>query len=151
MPRLGKNLNPRRANVGPLRGESVTLPWWLSAGVALGAVLMATGGVIALLRPIMLVSPHDQITSAVKTYAGYFAVRNLAIALLILIAMFSQARQVLATLLLVAAFIQVLDVVMDCVEGRWVLVPGVLILSLVFFAASARLSGYPIWRIQAWK
>jgi hypothetical protein len=140
MPQLEKNLS-----------ASATLTWWLNAGVAVGAVLMATGGVIALVRPIMLVSRQAQITSAVKIYAGYFAVRNLAIALLIIIAMLLQARQILATLLLVAAFIQVLDAVMDCIEGRWVLVPGVLILSLIFFAASARLSGYPFWRIQAWK
>jgi hypothetical protein len=123
----------------------------LSAAVALGAILMATGGVIALVRPAMLLSPQDQITGAVTIYAGYFGVRNLAIALLILIAMLLQARQILATLLLVAACIQLLDVVMDCVEGRWVLVQGVLIFSLVFFAASARLSGHPFWSIQAWK
>ncbi len=41
---------------------------------------MAAGGVIALVNPAMLASPHDQINGAIHIYAGYLASRNLCIA-----------------------------------------------------------------------
>jgi uncharacterized membrane protein len=53
-------------------------------------------------------------------------------------------------LILLTAFIQLLDAAVDCMEGRWIIVPGVLIFGLLFFFASARLSGHPFWRKEAW-
>jgi hypothetical protein len=47
--------------------------------------------------------------------------------------------------------IQLLDIGMDFAEGRWAVVPGVVILGALFFAASARISGYPFWKAEAWK
>ena len=98
-----------------------------------------------------LVSPHDEINGAVHIYAGYLASRNLGLAILLLAAMSLRARGTLNTLMLLTAFIQVLDAGIDCVEGRWAVVPGVVVLGLLFFAGSAWLSGYPFWRIEAWR
>ena len=135
----------------PSLGGNPALPWWLRTIVVLGALLMATGAFIALLHPVLLVSPHDEINGAVNIYAGYLASRNLALAILLLAAMSLRARGTLNTLMLLTALIQVLDAGIDCVERRWAVVPGVVVLGLLFSAGSAWLSGYPFWRIEAWK
>ena len=126
-------------------------PLWVRAVVVLGAVLMATGAVLALVRPQMLVSPHDEINGAVRIYAGYLTSRNLTIALMLLAALALRTRNMLNSLILLTGFVQALDAVVDIAEGRWVIVPGVAVLAVLFFLAAARLSGYPFWRVEAWR
>jgi hypothetical protein len=125
-------------------------PWWLQAIVLLGALLMAAGALIALLNPSMLVSPHDEINAAVHVYAGYLFSRNAALATLLVISMIVRARGILNILVLLTASIQLLDAGVDCMEGRWVIVPGVVVFGLLFLLASARLAGHPFWRKEAW-
>src|ERR1700692_4286307 len=84
-----------------------TFPWWLNTIVVLGAVLMIMGGLMALLQPSRLVSPHDDITGAVRVYAGYFAARALVLAIFLLLALILRARGMLNTLMLLAAFVQI--------------------------------------------
>ena len=127
------------------------IPWWVRVAVILGALLIAMGAVIALVHPIMLVSPHDEINGAVRIYAGYLASRNIALALTLVVLLTLGARRALANLMALVAFIQVLDACMDCLEGRWNIVPGVLIFGLIFFIGAARLCGYPFWRAEAWR
>jgi hypothetical protein len=138
------------ANSQPVRRPSAALDWWLQTIVLLGALLMVAGALIALLNPAVLVSPRDDINAAVHIYAGYLFSRNLALAILLVASMSFRARGTLNTLILLTAFIQLLDVVVDCVEGRWAIVPGVLIFGLLFLLASRRLSGHPFWRKDAW-
>lgn len=111
---------------------------------------MSAGALIALLNPAMLVSPRDEINAAVHIYAGYLFSRNAALAILLLASMIFRAKGTLNTLILLTAFVQLLDAVVDCMEGRWVIVPGVLIFGLLFLLASARLAGHPFWRKEAW-
>ena len=125
------------------------LPWWLTATVVLGALLMGAGGVIALLKPAMLVSPADQINGAARVYAGYLVSRNLALAMMLLIALLMSARRMLSGLMVLTAIIQLLDAGVDAIEGRWAIVPGVLVFGIVFFIGASRLSGGSIWK--AWK
>ena len=115
-----------------------------------GAVLIAAGALIALLNPAMLVSPHEEINAAVRIYAGYLFSRNAAQAILLVVSMIVRASGTLNTLILRTAFIQLLDAVMDCMEGPWGIVSGVLIFGLLFLLAAARLSGHPFWRKEAW-
>jgi hypothetical protein len=98
----------------------------------------------------MLVGSRDEISGAVKIYAGYFASRNLALAILLLVAMSLRARQVLSGLLLFASLIQMVDAVMDGMEHRWAVAPGVVVLGLLFAFAASRISGSPFWRAEAW-
>jgi hypothetical protein len=128
---------------------TTAFPWWLQTIVLLGALVMGTGALIALLSPAMLVSPHDEINAAVHVYAGYLFSRNAALAILLVGSLIFRAKGTLNTLILLTAFVQFLDVAVDCMEGRWVIVPGVLIFGLLFLLASARLSGHPFWRKQA--
>jgi hypothetical protein len=57
---------------------------------------------------------------------------------MLLAALTLRARGMLNNLLLLTAVIQVFDALIDCVEGRWAVVPGVILLALAFFWAAAR-------------
>jgi hypothetical protein len=127
------------------------LPLWLSVVVMIGALLMAAGGVIALIRPAMLVSPGAEIGNAAHVYAGYLVSRNLALAIMLLVALKMRSPALLSGLMLLTAFIQLIDAGMDSLEGRWTLVPGVLIYGIVFLFGAARLSGQPFWKASAWR
>ena len=135
--------------VAPKTAPAITS--WLWIVVLLGALLLGAGGVIALVRPAMLVSPRDEINAAVHIYAGYLAARNLALALLLLVALSLRARAALSTLMLLVACIQFLDAIIDVQEGRWIIIPGVVVLGLLFLIGSCRMAGHPFWRIAAWK
>jgi hypothetical protein len=125
--------------------------WWLQTAVVVGALLMGSGGAIALFHPAMLAPPGNEINGAVQVYAGYFAARNLTLAILLLVVICLRARQTLNAMLLVVGFIQLFDAALDIVEGRWFLVPGVTILAVLFLVGASRLSGSPFWKIGAWK
>jgi hypothetical protein len=127
------------------------LPWWLLALVTLGSILMIAGGLIALFRPEMLLSPHQEVTQAVHVYAGYLVSRNLALGLMLLTALSPRARGSLSTLMVLYASIQFLDAVTDCIEGRCAIVPGIVLLGLLFLIGAARVSGYPCRNPKAWQ
>ena len=145
--------NPEQVSLAssrPALAQSTAFPWWAQVIVLLGSFLMAAGALIALLNPAMLVSPHDEINAAVHVYAGYLFSRNAALAILLMGSLLLRSKAVLNTLILLTAFIQLLDAVVDCVEGRWLVAPGVAVFGLLFFLAAARLSGHPFWRKEAW-
>jgi hypothetical protein len=127
------------------------LPKWLPLIVVPGALLLAAGAIIALVKPAMLASPGIEINGAVHVYAGYLVARNLALALLLLVTLSMGARQPLSTLMALTATIQILDAVMDAVEGRWPLIPGVLVIGALFLLGAARITGSPIWKANAWR
>ena len=136
----------------PSPSPTVTsLPWWLIAIVIVGSVLMFAGACFAFLRPEMLLSPGQPITEGVRVYAGYLVSRNLALSLMLLAALALRARGALSTLMVLYAFIQLLDVGNDALEGRLPIVPGILILGVLFLIGAARLSGHPFWSPNAWR
>jgi hypothetical protein len=126
------------------------IPIWVSAIVVVGAVLMAAGAVIAEVNPQMLVAPNTALNSATHVYAAYLVSRNLVLAVMLLAALASRAKPVLHTLLVAVAFIQIADAVLDALEGRWPIVPGVFVLGILFFIAAARISGAAFWKRAAW-
>jgi hypothetical protein len=143
----------------PLKAETKTtaievsrepIAWWVQLIVVLGAILTATGAVIALIYPAMLVSPHNEINGAARIFAGYFAARNLGLAGALLALLALRAKRALGYILALAGFIQLIDTAIDCVERRWPIVPGVFILGVVFLFAAVRLRPHPLWRRQAW-
>jgi hypothetical protein len=131
--------------------EKSAIGWWPKAIAVLGALLLAAGAIIALFHPVMLVSAHDEINGAVHIYAGYLASRNLALAIMLVAALCFGAKGMLNNLLLLVALTQLLDAVMDVIEGRWPVAAGVVVLAVLFFIASGSFSGYPFWKIHAWK
>ena len=141
--------NPAAAHLPIAR--STAIPGWVRAVVIVGALLMGLGAIIALVNPSLLVGPHDLITGAVRIYAGYLTSRNLTIAVMLLAAMALRSTAMLNSLMLLTGFIQWVDAILDCLEGRWLVAPGVIVIGTLFLLASARVSGYPFWRSGAWK
>ncbi|HEY5330592.1 MAG TPA: hypothetical protein VIJ79_11955 [Acidobacteriaceae bacterium] len=141
------------STVAPTQDSNPTLPmsWWPRVIVILGAALMLLGGVLAIVHPEMMVSPHDRINGAVRIYAGYLASRNGAIGLLLLALLALGAWRALSQLIIMVALIQFFDVCMDCMEGRWTIVPGVLLIGIAFLFAARRMSGSPFWKRSAWE
>ena len=125
--------------------------WWSQVVVLLGVVLTAMGAVIALVHPVMLVSPHDEINGAVHIYAGYLAARNFALAGMLLVLLLIGARRALGNLVAIVGLIQLLDCVMDVAEGRWPVAAGVLVFGVLFLFAASRFSGAAFWKVGAWK
>lgn len=129
--------------------EKSALPKWLALIVISGALLLVTGAIIALVNPAMLAG--GEINDAVHVYAGYLVARNLALALLLIMTLSMSARRPLSTLMVLTAIIQMLDAVMNGFEGRWSLIPGVLVFAVAFLFGAARVTGYPIWTLAAWR
>jgi hypothetical protein len=125
-------------------------PWWVSIVVIVCALLSGVGAIIALVNPAMLVAPHAEINQAAHVFAGYFVARNLAFAGALLALFVLRAKRALGQLLALVGFIQFVDTIIDCVEGRWSVAPGVLVLGIVFLLAAARLCGHRFWRRAAW-
>lgn len=146
--RHGKERAVTTVGLGVRANEA--MPWWLPAIVAVGALMMGAGAVIALVRPAMLVPAASAINSAVVVYAGYMFARNLALAVMLLVTLGMGARRILSGLMTLTALVQLLDAGMDTMEGRWALVPGVLVFAFLFFLGAARLSGRALWKPAAW-
>ena len=150
MPKQTSTQSELSSNSSNPAGLAPAIPWWTIAVVVIAALLLAVGGIIALVHPAMLVSPHDEINSAAHIYAGYLASRNLVLAALLFVTLFARAKAALSNLTVLTGFIQLTDAAMDCAEGRWPIVPGVIVLGAVLLLAAARLSGSPFWKRSAW-
>jgi hypothetical protein len=119
-------------------GPAARLPRWITAVVVIGAALMSAGALLALFNPTMLSGPAD-INRAVHVYAGYFAVRNLALPIMLIVFLARRARAALAATMLTVALIQFLDLCFDIAEARWSILPGVLLIDVLFAMGAARL------------
>lgn len=116
------------------------LPAWVAAVVAAGALLLITGAVLALAKPSMFLGPGDAVTGGVRVYAGYLFSRNLALAVLLIAALTRRWRANLPGLIALYALIQLLDAIVDCAEARWMVLPPVVLLGLLFAWAWLRLN-----------
>jgi hypothetical protein len=130
---------------------SAPFPLWVQIVVILGIVLLTAGAFIALLHPALLVSPREEINPAVRVYAAYTFSRDLALAIMLVVALALRTRAILSTLMLLTGLVQFLDAFADCLDHRWAIVPAAAILSTLFLLGAAALSGSPFWKIQAWK
>jgi hypothetical protein len=145
---VSERSNPKQSLSTP---SDAKIPLWISIAVLLGALLMAAGAVIALVRPAMLISPEAEITEGIRIYAGYLVSRNLAIAILLFTLLALRARRALGHLMVLVGFIQLFDFFVDCSESRWAVAPGVLIFGILYVIAAARLAGHAFWKSAAWR
>jgi hypothetical protein len=111
---------------------------WVVLAAVLAAALLVTGGVLALVKPAMLAGPQAAGNDAVRIFAGYIASRNLSIALVLLGGLLLRRQQLVAAALLLVGFVQYADALFDAIEGRWPIVPGVLLLGTLFLLAAAK-------------
>lgn len=119
--------------------------WWLIGMVVLGAVLTATGGLLAL-HP-----PGEALNTAGRNYADYFLTRNLAMAMMLLLTLALRARRALTALMLLTTLIQILDAITATLTGRIALVPIDLVFAAAFLLGATRLSERPLWRGASWR
>ncbi|MGH2441537.1 MAG: hypothetical protein ACRDFX_00010 [Chloroflexota bacterium] len=120
-------------------------PWWVPTIVIIGALLTATGAVM------VLFPSGEHLNRAGRNYAEYFATRNLAIAALLVVMLALRERRILAALMTLTAFIQLLDAATAAVTGRSTLIPIDLIYATAFLIGAARLTGRRPWRRPAKK
>jgi hypothetical protein len=113
-------------------------PRWISVVVVIGSILFILGGIIALVNPGMLAGKGEEINGATRVYAGYVVSRDLAIGGMLLGSLILRARGALNGLILLTAAIQFIDAGIDCYEGRWTVVPGVLVLGILFLFTGLR-------------
>ncbi len=119
--------------------------WWLVGMVLLGALLTAAGGLLA-------IQPGGaHLTAAGQDYADYFATRNLAMAMTLVLMLALRSRRVLAALMVVTALIQTLDAITASLTGRLGLVPVDLLFAAAFLIGAARLSAGPLRRGAPWR
>ncbi len=133
-----ESARPVTAETSPV-ATARTWPWWLTVIVILGAVLTATGAVLAIF------ASGEHLNTAGHNYADYFITRNMAVAVMLLVTLALRARRVLAALMILTALIQFLDAVTAIATGRPGLVPIDLIFAAVFTFGAARLSGPRPW------
>jgi hypothetical protein len=116
---------------------------WVTVVSGLGALLLLAGAMIAAIHPSMLSAPNEAVTSGLRVMAGYVVARNAALGALLQVALLRRERTALRTLLFLYGVVQLLDAVMDGIEGRWVIVPGVLVLAALMLATAAGLRVRP--------
>jgi len=68
------------------------------------------------------------------------AARNLALAGALVGLLGAGARRPLALCMMVVGFVQLVDACLDAVEGRWAVLPGVLLLGVLYLAAAGGLA-----------
>ncbi|MHB8621721.1 MAG: hypothetical protein ACYDAG_19515, partial [Chloroflexota bacterium] len=117
----------------------------LVAIVGLGALLTATGAILALF------ASGEHLNAAGRNYADYFITRNLALALGLLALLALRARRLLTVLVVLEALIQSLDALTAIATGRLGLVPVDVVFAATFAIVAAQLSGQRLWRAGAWR
>lgn len=147
---VDRDSHPLEAASASVPAQFSSVPLWVRVFIVVAGLLMTLGGFVALVNPSMLMAPHDEVTNGVRIYAGYVVARNLALGLFLPLLLALHARRALGSMMVLVGLIQMLDVVMDCIENRWALVPGVLVLGILYFIGAARVSGAPFWRRQSW-
>lgn len=135
----------------PTPSTTPPIPWWLATMVILGALLTATGGILALVRPETLVGSGEHMNQAAYTYAGYLISRDLALAVVLLAMLALRARLVLAGLMVLTALTQVIDAAVDATSGRASLLPLLLVFAAAFLIGASRLSGQALWKAATWR
>lgn len=138
MKALSESARPVTAELSPTVTTRIW-PWWLTVIVIVGALLTATGAVLAIF------ASGEHLNTAGHNYADYFITRNLAVAMMLLVMLALRARRVLAALMILTALIQFLDAVTAIATGRLGLVPIDLIFAAVFIFGAVRLSGSRPW------
>lgn len=142
--------DPMHADDQNVPASLMRIPWWVSAIVVLGAVLLIVGAIISKVAPTMLTS-DSPMTEAARVYADYLFARNLPLAALLLLLLVIKARKMLAGFMVLVALIQVVDVTNDLARGAFLLVPGLLVFAIVFFLGAWKLFGQAIWHVAAWR
>lgn len=123
-------------------------PLWLYVVVVIGALGVLSLAYAALFSPATLLASGQQMTAAVRVWARYAAVYNLALGAALLVPLAIRAWRVLAGTLIQAAFAEALLGIVGIVDHRWEQIAADIVLIVAFLLCARRLHRAP-WATQA--
>jgi hypothetical protein len=116
-------------------------PWWLYAGVIIGALGVASLAYGALVSPATIVGAGQHVTGATRVYARYAAAYDIALATALVVPLITRSWRVLTGTLMQAVFAELLLGIVGIVDHRWEQVPADILLIAIFAFSAGRLHG----------
>lgn len=126
-------------NAGGRSAPAQRQPWWLYAGIIVGAVGVASLAYGALIDPATILGAGQQVTSATRVYARYAAAYDLALAAALVVPLVTRSWRILAGTLLQAVFAEFLLAIVGITDHRWEQVPADIALIAIFALGARRL------------
>lgn len=120
-------------------GPAARQPWWLYAGIIVGALGVASLAYGALTDPQTILSAGQQVTSATRTYARYAAAYDIALAAALVVPLITRSWRIQAGMLLQAVFAEFLLATVGIVDQRWEQIPADIALIAIFALCARRL------------
>lgn len=114
-------------------------PWWLYAGIIIGALGVVSLAYGALIDPQTILSAGQQVTSATRVYARYAAAYDLALAAALVVPLVTRSWRILAGTLLQAVFAEFLLGIVGIADHRWEQIPADIALIAIFVVCARRL------------
>jgi hypothetical protein len=114
-------------------------PWWLYAGVIIGALGVASLAYGALVSPATILGAGQHVTGATRVYARYAAAYDIALAAALVVPLISRSWRVLTGILMQALFAEFLLGIVAIVDHRWEQVPADILLIAIFAFCARRL------------
>jgi hypothetical protein len=121
------------------RQPALRQPWWLFAGVIIGALGVASLACGALASPATILGAGQQVTGATRVYARYAAAYDFALAAALVVPLFTRSWRVLSGILMQAVFAECLLAIVGIVDHRWEQVPADIALIAIFAICARRL------------
>jgi hypothetical protein len=115
-------------------------PWWLYAGVIVGALGVASLAYGALVSPATILGAGEHVTGATRVYARYAAAYDIALAAVLVMPLITRSWRVLTGTLMQAVFAEFLLGIVGIVDHRWEQVPADILLIAIFACCARRLS-----------
>ena len=115
-------------------------PWWLYAGVIVGALGVASLAYGALVSPATILGAGQHVTGATRVYARYAAAYDIALAAALVMPLITRSWRVLTGTLMQAVFAEFLLGIVGIVDHRWEQVPADILLIAIFAFCARRLS-----------
>jgi hypothetical protein len=114
-------------------------PWWLYAGVIIGALGVVSLAYGALVSPATILAAGQQVTDATRVYARYAAAYDIALAVALVVPLSTRSWRVLTGTLLQAMLAEFLLGIVGIVDHRWEQVPADIALIVIFALCARRL------------
>ena len=107
-------------------------PWWLYAGVIIGALGVVSLAYGALVSPATILGAGQHVTDATRVYARYAAAYDIALAAALVVPLITRSWQILTGILIQAVFAEFLLGIVGIVDHRWEQVPADILLIAIF-------------------
>jgi phosphatidylserine synthase len=114
------------------------------------ALLLAAGAVLSKTVPSLL-THGEPMTAGARVFADYLFARNLSLAMMFLLLLFTGHRRLLAGLMVLTALVQAFDIINLLARREFVLMPGLMLYLGALLLGASKLLGCRVWRARAWQ